>query len=175
MKNKLIIVIAVCFLIAHTALLTLTDYSLTGFWTDIIVVWICSVAIIWNAIDLIKLKSLIFKILAILILTLAVIIVFLSNNIFFLDHLKLTSFSFHYIQGRFFHTYFKPVGAYSGGEGNFWISESPKLFPLIEKQVYYEHAIDWDFRWSEFDGETVDQRKTSEACIIHNVIETKNH
>ncbi len=46
----------------------------------------------------------------------------------------------------FFNAYFKSVRFYAGGYGNFWITECPKYFPLIEQEVYYKRTWDNNFK-----------------------------
>jgi len=60
------------------------------------------------------------------------------------------------VNGRNFNAYFKPVGSYGGGEGNFWITESPIFFPVIERQVYYEHAVLHNFKDDTLEGRPID-------------------
>jgi hypothetical protein len=93
------------------------------------------------------------------------------SNPFIIDHLKLRSFYFQKVNGRLFHAYFKPVGAYSGGQGNFWITESPVYFPLIEKRVYYEHAVLHDFNDDNWEGEPIDNYEVVRSYIKDEVIE----
>ena len=88
-----------------------------------------------------------------------------------MDSTKISSFYWRNEDNRIFNAYFQPVGSYSGGEGNFWISECPFYFPLIEKTVYDEHAIVWDFGMEEFDGKIVDQNKIVRSYIKNEVIE----
>lgn len=150
-----------------------TNYSLTGFWTD----WIISILLICSSIIAIyKLKfnekashslavfsSILF----------AVLLVFGFGILYFWNHdiLKTRSFYFQKVEGRLFNAYFRPVGAYSGGEGDFWISESPALFPIIEVEKYYKHAILWDFRETEWENQPVDQFEIVKRYIEEEVIE----
>ena len=69
-----------------------------------------------------------------------------------------------------FHAYFKPVGSYSGGEGNFWITESPLYFPFIEKDVYYEHAVLHDFSDGYWDGRPINNYEVVKSYIKDDVI-----
>ncbi|MCZ2131369.1 MAG: hypothetical protein LC109_14030 [Bacteroidia bacterium] len=57
------------------------------------------------------------------------------------------------MDSRLFNAYFKPVGSYAGGYGQFWISETPKFFPIIEWEVYYDRTVDWDFNDDNYDGQ----------------------
>ena len=87
------------------------------------------------------------------------------------DVFKLRSFSFQQVEGRLFNAYFKPVGAYSGGYGNFWITESPIYFPFIEWRVYYDRTVHWDFNDDTFDGSPVDNYKVVRSYIKDEVID----
>jgi hypothetical protein len=89
------------------------------------------------------------------------------------DILKLRSFYYESVDGRLFNAYFRPVGAYSGGEGNFWITESPKYFPLVEISKYYKHAILWDFRATEWEGEPINQHEIVRRYVKEEIIDKK--
>lgn len=95
------------------------------------------------------------------------------TNPFALDTFKLRSFYYQSVDGRLFNAYFKPVGAYSGGEGNFWITEVPKFFPIIEKRVYYDRTVLWNFNNDTFDGQPVDNYKVVKQYIKDEVIDKK--
>lgn len=86
----------------------------------------------------------------------------------------MTSFYWIDVDDRIFNAYFQPVGAHSGGEGNFWITESPTYFPVIEEAVYYKHAILWNFGTKEFDGQSVDQNEIVRSYIKDEVIMNRN-
>ena len=85
----------------------------------------------------------------------------------------MKSFNYVNIEGRLFQAYFKPVGSYSGGEGVFWITETPKYFPLIEYRQFYDGAILWDFRSSEWDGQPVNQIEVVKSYIRSEIIDKK--
>ena len=87
----------------------------------------------------------------------------------------MKSFNYVKIEGRLFQAYFKPVGSYSGGEGVFWITETPKYFPLIEYRQFYDGAILWDFRSSEWDGQTVNQIEVVKSYIRSEIIDKKRN
>jgi hypothetical protein len=74
------------------------------------------------------------------------------------------------VDGRLFNAYFKPVGAYSGGYGNFWITEMPKWFPIIGRQVYWERAVHHDFGEDIAEGEPVDNYEVVKEYIRNKVI-----
>ncbi|WP_339905294.1 hypothetical protein [uncultured Cyclobacterium sp.] len=93
----------------------------------------------------------------------------LSWNVF-----KMKSFYFENVSGRLFNANYKPVGAYAGGEGVFWITESPKIFPFIEIENYYDGTVLWDFRLTEWEGEPVDQNEVVKNYILDEVIEKEN-
>ena len=94
-------------------------------------------------------------------------------TIFFLDTFKLKSFFFLKVDNRFFSAYFKPVGAYSGGYGNFLVTESPKYFPIIESPVYYDRTVHHDFSEDTFDGQPVDNKEIIKQIVIENIINKK--
>jgi hypothetical protein len=91
----------------------------------------------------------------------------------FLTSAKTTSFHWKLENKRLFNVYFQPVGGYSGGEGNLWITESPIAFPVFEKQVYYEHAVVWDYSLKEWDGQKVNREKIVRQKIQESLIAKK--
>lgn len=165
----------VLFLTIYLAIVLFTDYSLTGFWTDIIF------SILLSAFALVltfktRAKALWLTILLRALATICAIsvygLIFLNfTNPFIVDHFKLRSFYFQKVEGRLFNAYFKPVGAYSGGYGNFWITESPVYFPLVERRVYYEHAVQWDFNDDQWDGQPVDNYEVVKNYVKDEVID----
>lgn len=92
-------------------------------------------------------------------------------NPFAWDTFKLRSFYYESVDGRLFNAYFKPVGAYSGGYGNFWISETTKYFPFIEWRVYWDRAVHHNFNDDTFDGEPIDNYEVVRSYIKNEVIE----
>lgn len=169
--------ILVAILGLYLATVLFTDFSLVGFWTDIVF------SIIFSLIVLrLVFKNKTSKLW--LTLTLRITSVFYSliifgllglnfTNPFVLDTFKLRSFYYQSVDGRLFNAYFKPVGAYSGGEGNFWITEVPKFFPIIEKRVYYDRTVLWNFNNDTFDGQPVDNYKVVKQYIKDEVIDKK--
>ena len=161
-------------LAAYTAMLFFTDFSLTGFWTDIIF----ALAFAFFALRLaFKYNSPNFGLtLFIRIVTIVCSLALFSlgalksNYPYTSDTLKLRSFIFQKVEGRIFNAYFKPVGAYAGGYGNFWITESPKYFPIVERQVYYDRTIDWDFNDETFDGKPVNNKEIVKSYIRSEVL-----
>jgi hypothetical protein len=166
------------FFALYLTIILLTDISLTGFWTDIIfsiLLSIFTLRIVYkNKTD----KYLLTLALRAAAVTCSVIIfVLLGLNIadpFAWDILKMRSFYFQKVNGRVFNAYFKPVGSYSGGYGNFWITESPKYFPLIERRVYYDRTVHWDFNDDNWDGKPIDNYEVVREYIKSEVIEKKN-
>lgn len=150
-----------------------TDYSLVGFWTDVVVSMLLSI-ICWRLLFIkdeeVKWMSItsnvLIKINSIVIAGLMLLIIL---NPFSLDTLKLRSFYFQSVQERTFHAYFKPVGAYSGGQGKFWITESQKFFPLIEKEVHYNRTVHHDFGDDVFEGEVIDNYAEVRRYIEHRI------
>ncbi len=168
-------IIFTIFFAAYLATVLLTDISLTGFWTDIIFLILLSIFALrivfrsktnklWLTVTL-KTTKIVCSLIVFGLLGLNLI------NPFTWDTFKLRSFYYQSVDGRLFNAYFKPVGAYSGGEGNFWITESPKYFPLIEIEKYYKHAILWDFRDTEWEGEPVDQNRIVRSYIKDKIID----
>lgn len=169
------------FIISATLLLPLylvivlfTDYSITGFWTDVIFFFLLS-----SCIALLIVRKTTKASWRFVILRTSIIVGFLVafnwvalnlTNPFIFDLFKLRSFYFQKVNGRLFHAYFKPVGSYSGGEGNFRITESPLFFPLIEKKVYYEHAVLHDFNDDYWDGQPIDNYEVVKSYIKDEVI-----
>jgi hypothetical protein len=92
------------------------------------------------------------------------------TNPFAFDLVKLRSFYFQKVERRIFNAYFKPVGAYAGGQGNFWITESPIYFPFIEKRVYYERGVHHDFSDDYWEGEPIDNYEVVRAYVKDEVI-----
>lgn len=162
-------------IIAWLVIVLLTPFSLVGFWTDAIffpafTIWLFKTA--YRKDRPATFPTALTKLFALL---LAGAMVFLGitglANPFVFDFFKIRSFRYLKVEGRIFHAYFKPVGAYSGGQGNFWITESPVFFPLIEKKVYYEHAVHHDFNDDEWEGQPVDNYKIAKDYIREKVIE----
>ena len=92
-------------------------------------------------------------------------------NPFAWDTFKMRSFYYVNVDGRLFNAYFKPVGAYAGGEGNFWITETPKYFPTIEIEKFYNRTVLWDFSATEWEGEPIDQNKVVKSYIKDEIID----
>lgn len=154
----------------------LTDFSLTGFWTDIlfsISLFIFSVVITFR--HKTEKRWLTITLRTISICFFFVVYSFLTPfmTMFFLDTFKLRSFCFIKVDGRLFNAYFKPVGAYSGGYGNFLITESPKYFPLTETPFYYNRTVHHDFSEDISEGEPVDNREIIRQ-IVKEQISTRN-
>lgn len=163
------------FTIGYLQTVLFTDMSLVGYWTDIIISILLVSISLWAVI---KVKSettgLAFTLKTLTVLSSVVVFGLLGLNLitpFTWDIFKIRSFYYEDVDGRLFNAYFKPVGAYSGGEGNFWITETFKYLPVLEIERYYEHAILWDFRDSEFDGQAVNQEEIVRAYIRDEIIE----
>ena len=177
MKQRTQVIITFFFLL-HLATVLFTDLSLTGFWTDVIfsvLLSIISLRIIFKD----KTNKLWLTITIKAVNTLCAVTVFglLGLNFinpFVLDTLKLRSFYFQSVDGRLFNAYFKPVGAYSGGYGNFWISETPKYFPLIEWRVYWDRTVHHDFNDDTIDGEPIDNNEVVRDHIKEKVINNQD-
>lgn len=171
--RKQIIYVAV--LLTYIFIVTQTEYSLVGFWTDIVFSIIFSIltlkAVFSNKTES-KLLTYSFRTIS-LIIAFAIFGFYISrvSNPFIIDTFKLRTFYYQSVNGRLFNGYFKPVGAYSGGYGNFWITEIPKFFPIIEKQVYYNRTVHYDFNADTWDGEPTDNIQVLRAYIKEEVID----
>lgn len=177
MKLKLQI-IATTFFPIYLATVLLTDFSFTGYWTDIIFSVVFSIFALRLSFK-IKLGQLWQTWLLRVANLVATFVVFglLGLNLvnpFTWDVLKMRSFYFQQVDGRLFNAYFKPVGAYAGGYGNFWISETPKYFPIIEWRVYWNRTVHHNFNDDSFDGEPIDNYEVVKSYIRDEVINKKN-
>lgn len=152
-----------------------TDFSLTGFWTDVVF----SIALVTITLKIVFKRKTEKPWKTILLRTIAIIcsivvyglLILMLNIPFSEDTFKMKSFYYQKVDGRLFNAYFKPVGAYAGGEGNFWITESPIYFPLIEIQKYRDRTVLWNFSLDEWDGEPVDQNEVVKNYIRDEIIE----
>ncbi|MGG9963529.1 hypothetical protein [Ferruginibacter sp. SUN106] len=171
-RNQTILVI---FFAAYLFTVLFTDISLVGFWTDIIF----SILLSQFALRIVFRKGIIKSWLTVI---LKISTVFLSaivfgliaysfTNMFILDTFKMRSFYYQKVNGRIFHAYFKPVGAYAGGYGNFWITESPKYFPVIEKRIYYDRTVHWNFNDDTWEGQPVDNYEMVRNYIKDEIID----
>jgi len=106
----------------YLVIVLFTDYSLTGFLTDIIFFFLLS-----SCISLLIVSKTTKARWRFVILRASIIVGCLMAfnwavlnliNPFITDLFKLRSFYFQKVNGRMFHAYFKPVGSYSVGEGN---------------------------------------------------------
>jgi hypothetical protein len=157
--RKVSIIFGLAFLIYSLTLL-FTKYSLTGFWTDVI--FFLALLIILT-LSLYKTKSGNLPLLSMFrIFSLSTLVITIAYygyaymNAF--DIRKDTkSLKTQKINGRRFHPYFQPVGSWGKGYGLFWITESPKLLPFIEKTVFVENGTDYDFDDTQFDGTPIEE------------------
>lgn len=177
MKYKLQI-ITTTFFALYLATVLLTDFSLTVFWTDIIFSILLSVFTLglvfknktdkpWLTLTL-RTTTAICSIVVFGLLGLNLI------NPFTYDTFKLRTFYFQTVEGRLFNAYFRPVGSYSGGYGNFWINETPKYFPIVEWTVYYDRTVDHDFRDDTFEGLPIDNYEVVRNYIKDEVVNKKH-
>jgi hypothetical protein len=168
-------IIATTFFITYLLTILFTNISLTGFWTDVIFSILLSI----SSLRLVFKKRtnelwLTWTLRATNIICSLIVFGLIGLNLmnpFAADTLKLRSFYFQSVDGRLFNAYFKPVGAYSGGYGNFWITETPKYFPLIEWRVYYDRTVDYDFNDDNWDGEPTDNYEVVRNYIKEEVID----
>jgi hypothetical protein len=168
MKQQAQIILTICFAV-YLATVLLTDISLTGFWTDVIF----SVLLSGVALRLAFRGKLTLVLKTINILCSLIVLGLLGLNLinpFARDTFKLRSFYYLPVNGRLFNAYFKPVGAYSGGYGNFWITETPRYFPLIEWRVYWDRTVHHDFNDDTFEGEQIDNYEVVRNYIKDEVV-----
>lgn len=173
MKQKIQIILTIFFPL-YLATVLFSDISLVGFWTDVIFSVLLSIVTLWF-VSKNKTDNRWLRITTKIVGVLCSLIVFglLGLNLinpFAWDTLKLRSFYFQSVDGRLFNAYFKPVGAYSGGYGNFWITETPAYFPLIEWRVYWEKGVHHDFNDDTFEGEPIDNYRIVRQYIKDDVI-----
>jgi len=162
------------FSVVYLVVVIFTDYSLSGYWTDVVLTLLLFFYSVWSLIRSVKavgwLKwSLQFTRLCISVFITWLIWLVISNP-FSIDTLKLRGFYFQTVEDRLFSAYFKPVGAYSGGYGNFWITEMPRYFPLVERRVYWDRTVDHDFSEDMDDGEAVDNYEVVRSYIRNEVL-----
>jgi hypothetical protein len=168
-------IITTIFFIVYLLVVLLTDFSLTGFWTDVIFSILLSIF----ALSIVFRKrapspTLTWTLRVCNIICSAIVFGLLALNAaspFAFDTLKLRSFYFQSVDGKLFNAYFKPVGAYSGGYGNFWITQSPKLFPVVERRVYWERTVHHDFSEDTFEGEPIDNYQVVRQYIKDEIID----
>ena len=162
------------FSIGYLLTLMFTSFSFAGYWTDVAATLILYGYSLWRLFKSVNVINWLKWVLRIANLSVVVFITWLVyvviSNPFSVDKLKLRGFYFQVVDGRLFNAYFKPVGAYSGGYGNFWIAEMPKWFPIIERQVYWERAVHHDFGEDVAEGEVVDNYEVVKEYIRNEVI-----
>jgi hypothetical protein len=167
--------ILLAFFTAYLLMLWLTNLSLVGFWTDIIaaiLLSIISLIVTFRKKSASRSSTIALRLTASALSAVVFGLIFLAfTNIFILDTFKMRSFYYLKVDGRIFHAYFKPVGAYAG---NFWITESPKYFPIVEWPVYYDRTVQWDFSADSSEGQPVDNYEVVRSYIKDEVID-KQH
>jgi hypothetical protein len=175
--NKRIQIIFTVFFTAYLVIVLRTDISLTGFWTDVIFTICLSVfalrILIKGTTDRMWLTIILKTTNSLCSLVVFALLGLNLINPFSWDTLKLRSFYYQSVDGRLFNAYFKPVGAYSGGYGNFWITETPKYFPLIEWRVYWDRTVHHNFNDDTFDGEPIDNYAVVRMYIKDKVIDNQ--
>ena len=171
--RKISIISGLIFLIYSLTLL-FTKYSLTGFWSDIIF-FVALLIILTLSLYKIKTDNLplltTFRILSLCVLVITIVYYgYVYMNAF--DIRKDTkSLKTQTVNGRIFHPYFQPVGSWGKGYGIFWITESPKLLPFIEKTEFLESGTDYDFNDTEFDGTPIEE--IVRTYILEDIIAAK--
>ena len=163
------------FTTAYLLTVLLTDISLVGYWTDIIFSITLVSFGLWTVFKIKSDKTRLTIMLRTLTISSSVVVFGLLGlnliNPFAWDTFKMRSFYFVNVDERLFNAYFTPVGAYAGGEGNFWITETPKYFPIIEIEKFYERTVLWDFSATEWEGEPIDQNKVVKSYIKDEIID----
>jgi hypothetical protein len=158
----------------YLLLLAYTNISFTGFWTDLLLTISLAIWALWLVIKNNYSKAWYrFPMRIIHLLCSLLVFGFLIKKItnpFNLNNLEVTSFYLQQVDGRFFNAYFVPVGSYSGGEGDLRITESPRYFPIIETEIYYKHAVLWNFKNDEWDGQKIDQYSILDDYIKTEII-----
>jgi hypothetical protein len=162
------------FSVVYLTTVILTDYSLSGYWTDVLMTILLLVYSVWLLVHGVKTVRWLKWTLHVTNFCVSLFITWLIwlvvSNPFSIDKLKLRGFYFQAVEGRLFSAYFKPVGSYSGGYGNFWIAEMPRYFPIIERQVYWDRTVHHDFGDDIVDGEKVDNYEVVRSYIREEVI-----
>lgn len=164
--------VSIVFTATYFLILFFTNYSLTGYWMDgvcllllsgftLLIVYRWPATLFWQKL---LLKSAAFSLIGFFGITFLPAVF----NPFSWDRFGTISFHNQIVEGRIFHAYFTPVGAYAGGEGRFWITESPSYFPLIERVKFYDRTVIWNFAAKEWDGQAVDQEE-----VVKHYIQTK--
>ena len=170
-------IVLVIFFGLYLSVLFFTSFSLVGFWTDIIFSVFFTVfllRIVYKKGTGRSWLTILLKVVAAVYAAVVFGMIALNfTNPFVFDIFKLRSFYYQKVDGRIFHAYFKPVGAYSGGQGSFWITESPVFFPLIENRVYYERAVHHDFNDDTWEGEPIDNYAVVRNYIKDEVIDKR--
>ncbi|MBC7450740.1 MAG: hypothetical protein H7259_04560 [Cytophagales bacterium] len=169
------VILAALILPIYIGAVVIFQISLYGYWTDVIfsvVISLASYKIVFNN----RLESIwlnrTLKIVTAISVTVVALFLFLAHvNPLGWDTFKMRGFYNKEVNNRIFNAYFSPVGAYAGGEGSFWITEVPKLFPIIEIERYYDRTILWNFRADSFDGKPVNQDEIVVSYIEDNIIQ----
>lgn len=158
----------------YLSCVTFTKVSLVGYWTDIIfsiiIVLVVGRLVLFTKREKHWLSQVLRGItIASIIYIFGLLFLNLINS-FAWDTLKMKSFYYQNIDERLFNAYFKPVGSYAGGEGSFWITESPKYFPIIEIEKHYDRTVLWDFRIKEWEGEPINQNNVVKSYVKDEII-----
>ncbi len=155
------------FTLLFILILLFTDYSFTGFWSDVIILFLLATVTL-----IVVYKTETKRLLKYFVLSYSALI-FLFFLLFIVNPLTWSNFemtTFHHeIDGRSFNSYFRK-GILPRGEGVFWITESQKYFPFIENQKYFQGRSDWDFSVDVWDGQIVNQNETVKSCIRTEII-----
>ena len=163
--------LAIVMLVLHSTLLAFTEFSLVGYKSDVLLPFGAMLALVIAMSTLesgrLKKSSRILVVFFVCMYSIGGFSGWSQRNVFkVLNVFDVESFCYYSINGELYHGYFEPVGASSGGEGNFWITKSPTGFPILELEIYNEHAILWNFSSDEFDGRNVDQNEIMRQTIL---------
>jgi len=157
--RKVSIIFGTLFL-AYSMTLLFTKYSLTGFWSDIIFFPTLVIILIFSLYktrrDRLPLLQT-FRIISLCILILTIGYYGSALMTPFDIRKDTKTLKSQIVNGRLFHPYFQPVGSWGKGYGPFWITESLKFVPFIERTVFAESGTEYDFNGAEFDGKPIDE------------------
>jgi len=170
---KRIQILTTVFLSTYLLILIFTDFSFTGFWTDVIftilLLTFSLIVVYRKKTDNPKLTRTLRSTALISSIVVFVYMLFAFANPFaFLSYQKMRHFSNIVVENRNFNAYFFPTGAYGRGYGSFRITESPKYFPIIEWTVYSEKATDTDFNMDKLEDTPIED--VVKAMIENEVI-----
>lgn len=175
MKSIALPAITATLLILHLGLFSFTQISLKGYYTDGLL--ILSLFSALTLFTFLKRKygnrqKWIFR--SVLLFILVWIVGLISVQFRFpsyFDQFKIRKLNSLEVNGRLFHPYFKPTGAYGSGYGSIWISESPIILSIFEKQVYLQEGTHYDFGDENWDGNASNIEQVFRRIIQEEIID----